>query len=175
MTLSLPSHYPLSTLSLPSHYPLITVFLPSFGPRYNRQRTKHITSAVSPRGWLICGASIIMLRIMYLLLPSLVRVVSNDQTKISKSLLFWQENWQHFPKRRQNFLTRNAAHLASFWKFVMFCHHNALRFDSNPPQQQQQRANGTPALSLEQMLAKGSRHSPCASEVGSPFSPAKFA
>ena len=78
-----------------------------------------------------------------------LRVVSNDQTKFPKSCYFGKKSWQHFPKRRQNFLTRNTAHLASFWNIWQVSHHNALRFCSNPLQQQQKGANATPTLSME--------------------------
>ena len=73
-----------------------------------------------------------------------------------KLAILARKNWQHFPRRRQNVLTRNTAHLTSFWIFGKICHQNALRFYSNPSQQQQQRqgANGTPALSMEKMLAQ---------------------
>ena len=47
-----------------------------------------------------------------------------DQTKFPKTCYWYvgeaRKKLRHFPKRRQNFLSRNTAHLASFWILASF-------------------------------------------------------
>ena len=65
-------------------------------------------------------------KLSYVLLESFLK----DQTKFPKTCNVGEarKKLQHFPKRRQNFLSRSTAHMASFWILGMFCHHNALIF-----------------------------------------------
>ena len=75
-------------------------------------------------------------------------VVSSDQAKFPKTCYFGKKKLGTLPKKTKLSIAKHW-HLASFFLiFGKFCHYNALRFYSNPSQQQQG-ANGTPTLSME--------------------------
>ena len=95
-----------------------------------------------------------------------------------ENLQFWYEiNVNNFQKDnvRQNFLSRNTAHLASFWILGIFHHHSALGFYSAPHSSSVEPGACRHALWGKCWRRKDSRHSPYTSDVGGSSSQAKFA
>ena len=78
-----------------------------------------------------------------------VRVVSNDQTKLPKNLLFCQERIGNTFQTDGKSFYREPLHIWEiFGMFGKFSYQNVLRIHPNPSQQQQG-DDGTPTLSME--------------------------